>query len=414
MSVLLNGECKMITLSIRKIHRMKIHQNLFLKSVSFVGLFFFFSITFFTSENSIAETAQANQSSVSVKNVSVKKQVGTSHDISSKDDILRSAAMALSLQKKYEEAIAIYLELQQKLPENPVILYELGLLYEKSNRIDEALESYNGALSLQVSFSQARLQIAKVYISQRKSREAIKELVKYTKRNPKEPEGQFYLGMAYLLDKRLKTAEKTFQQVATTKSPLQGRAYYYIGKIRLRMGDQPGSKKAYAMAMKADPTLSARIMPDAKGGASSVRLNYSLFVQGDTNVALLPDSVLNDNAATTAQLPTNKGVRVVGDIRGTFPLKKSDSLQMNSSAGLFFATHTHNFDDLKKFDVYSPTADITTKFLSQTFITALEAGYRGMWTEYFGLNFAQELYLWPSVNIAFTKTFDLTTGYRLT
>ena len=315
MSVLLNGECKMITLSIRKIHRMKIHQNLFLKSVSFVGLFFFFSITFFTSENSIAETAQANQSSVSVKNVSVKKQVGTSHDISSKDDILRSAAMALSLQKKYEEAIAIYLELQQKLPENPVILYELGLLYEKSNRIDEALESYNGALSLQVSFSQARLQIAKVYISQRKSREAIKELVKYTKRNPKEPEGQFYLGMAYLLDKRLKTAEKTFQQVATTKSPLQGRAYYYIGKIRLRMGDQPGSKKAYAMAMKADPTLSARIMPDAKGGASSVRLNYSLFVQGDTNVALLPDSVLNDNAVTTAQLPTNKGVRVVGDIR---------------------------------------------------------------------------------------------------
>lgn len=114
-------------------------------------------------------------------------------------------------------------------PKNPLIQNNLGLAYYVHGRHKEAEEKYQQALALDSSFSDAKINLARLWIDQKKMREAIKLLhevegdLTYT-----SPEKTFSnLGMAYFEQGKYSEAEKYLLKSLAIRRESCATAHYF-------------------------------------------------------------------------------------------------------------------------------------------------------------------------------------------
>ncbi len=147
----------------------------------------------------------------------------------------RSAAVALALQvraQQPEAALECLLHARANLPDDPILLTDLGIQAQVMNRLALANESLNAALALKPDDLTALYALARVETDQMHSAAAEKHLRAYLAARPADASAHY--GLGHLFQMQLRTAEATEEfQRSIELQPVQTESYYQLGQIAL-------------------------------------------------------------------------------------------------------------------------------------------------------------------------------------
>jgi tetratricopeptide (TPR) repeat protein len=148
---------------------------------------------------------------------------------------LAHLAQVRVLQGALEEANEIYTRLRKLAPRDSGVLMSLGFLAARNKRWSEALDLLKEACSLDEKAPLPHYNLAKVYLSMGRKREAIAELKTASRTNVRSADFHYGLGVAYALAGDLGRADRCFR-VALTLSPQMAAATYGLGIVLLAAG----------------------------------------------------------------------------------------------------------------------------------------------------------------------------------
>lgn len=110
----------------------------------------------------------------------------------------------------------------------------LGKACYEAALFDRAEESYLKVAKLDPNFPGLRLELGKLYISQRRTDDAIEELQSVLKANPANEDAHYYLGGLLVQEARYDEAIPHLQEARRLK-PDSWSTLFYLGKAKLRM-----------------------------------------------------------------------------------------------------------------------------------------------------------------------------------
>lgn len=174
-------------------------------------------------------------------------------------------------------------------PQNPGLLYLLGVAYFRLNqpekaaaalselmtvaspaqanfligkanyanaRFEAAAENFRKALETDPKFPSAHRELGKVYISLRRNEEAEAELKRALEADPADQEDHYYLGGLLFQEGRLQEAEAHLQTARSVNPDYWG-PYYYLGRIRLQQKKPTEAVELLDRAVKLNPAESS-------------------------------------------------------------------------------------------------------------------------------------------------------------
>lgn len=144
----------------------------------------------------------------------------------------------------------------QKDPNNPMILYELGLAFDERGLPDQALNYYQAALKLKPDFSDVYNAMGRLYAS-RNQLDKAEAAFKQAFNNPfyALPHLPLYnLGLVSEKRNDLTTALFYFQE-AVRIQPSYDVAHYRMGKVLEALGRTDEARRAYAKAIQCNPDM---------------------------------------------------------------------------------------------------------------------------------------------------------------
>ncbi|MFH1427251.1 MAG: tetratricopeptide repeat protein [Patescibacteria group bacterium] len=124
-------------------------------------------------------------------------------------------------------AVRAFNEAVKLEPSNPVLATELGKAYLSANMLSEAKLSFKKALDLKFDYSEAKFNLARVFIKEKNETEAIKLLTELTSKY-NDPEIHYELGRAYYNLGETENAINFFNKVLEI-DPLHANALYSLG-----------------------------------------------------------------------------------------------------------------------------------------------------------------------------------------
>jgi tetratricopeptide (TPR) repeat protein len=161
--------------------------------------------------------------------------------------LLGQAALA---QSKWDEARQAFSKVVGLYPQSFAGHRELGVALAQLNRFDEAIAAYQHALKLRPAVEEIQTRLAFLYLQASKPDPALPLLKGLTERGTKEPEVWYALGRLYYDRNELAQSEKAFSQAAALHD--DGKTWFNLGVVRLRLEDQPGALAAFEQAAR-DP-----------------------------------------------------------------------------------------------------------------------------------------------------------------
>ena len=114
---------------------------------------------------------------------------------------------------------------------------ELGMLYMRTGKLDNALEEYKSAIGALPDDSIVQLNYGSALTQKKDFPEAEKQLKRALKKLDKSATGHFYLGVSLIGLKKIGEAETEFQQAAKLGGDQMGAAHKYLGGILWQKGD---------------------------------------------------------------------------------------------------------------------------------------------------------------------------------
>ena len=109
--------------------------------------------------------------------------------------------------------------------------------YYEATQFPQAEESFQQVLRLDPAFPGAHLELGKVYISMRRTDDAIRELELALEDNPEDADANYFLGGALVRDGRFAEGVPHLIRAKNAKPDFWA-PYFYLGKAKLRL-DQP-------------------------------------------------------------------------------------------------------------------------------------------------------------------------------
>jgi Tfp pilus assembly protein PilF len=135
--------------------------------------------------------------------------------------------------------------------------YNLAVLLQKQNRLDDAEQQYRAALALssdQAEIVQSHNNLGVLYLGEQKFPEALTEFGAAIAIDPNEQNSYMGRGTAELQTMQVDAAISDFSKAAqVAPSPI---ALYWLGRALERKGDSQQAARAYAAALQAAPGLS--------------------------------------------------------------------------------------------------------------------------------------------------------------
>lgn len=166
--------------------------------------------------------------------------------------VLGQVALA---QSKWDDAHRAFSKVVSFYPQSFAGYRELGVALAQLNRFDEAIAAYQSALRLRPAADEIQIRLAFLYLQARKPDLALPLLKGLTERGTKEPEVWYALGRLHYDRNELAQSEKAFSQAAALQD--DGKTWFNLGVVRLRLNDQLGALKAFEQAAR-DPQLKAQ------------------------------------------------------------------------------------------------------------------------------------------------------------
>jgi len=146
---------------------------------------------------------------------------------------------------------ALFRIVRQFKPDLGIVWYNLGALDWEVNKRAEAVASFQQAIKLDPSITEAYLPLGNAAIEQSHFDEAVGYFEQALRLKPRWSEAQINLGQALALAGREEEAEVVFRQVAATApsdSPAVGEAHLLLGSLYQRRGDLESAAQSYRAA----------------------------------------------------------------------------------------------------------------------------------------------------------------------
>jgi Tfp pilus assembly protein PilF len=115
----------------------------------------------------------------------------------------------------------------------------LAKAYYEATQFPKAEESFLKVLQLDPRFAGVHLELGKVYISMRRTDDAVRELELALKEAPEDADASYFLGGALVQDGRFAEGIPHLERARTAKPDFWA-PYFYLGKAKLRL-DQPAT-----------------------------------------------------------------------------------------------------------------------------------------------------------------------------
>ena len=126
-------------------------------------------------------------------------------------------------------------------PENPALLYGMGLLYARKNRRDLAISHLKKALSVRLFEPMILLELGRVYLHDGQL-ETAKNVLEGVEDNPiMGLWARYYIAIAQLESGETLPAGKNFKQVLAEKPDAFPMAYYHLANIMSQEKNEPMS-----------------------------------------------------------------------------------------------------------------------------------------------------------------------------
>ena len=137
----------------------------------------------------------------------------------------------IGLYGELEPAYAELTRLLEKDPDNAALNYGMGLLYERKFRKDEALSHLKKALFINVFDPMILLELGRIYQENGEAQKALDVLKAVESEPVLGVMARFHMAGAYLDLKNMDEAEKLFNLVAEKAAPAYPTAYYNLANI---------------------------------------------------------------------------------------------------------------------------------------------------------------------------------------
>ncbi|HWP43889.1 MAG TPA: tetratricopeptide repeat protein [Blastocatellia bacterium] len=121
---------------------------------------------------------------------------------SAANEALWEKAQAAIKNKDHSQAISLLKQIVEADPKDFVVWTELGTVYFRQEKLDDAARAYKSALQVQPSFALALLNYGKLRIAKKDFEGAIETLSEAVKAQPQSADANYYLGEAYLQIKK--------------------------------------------------------------------------------------------------------------------------------------------------------------------------------------------------------------------
>ena len=157
------------------------------------------------------------------------------------------------VEQKFKEAIGIYEELLKKhkgKSDEAMLHFNLGIIYARMQRFDDAIVNLEDAARLEPGYLQAYLALGLLYEAKKNQQGAIKTYEEVLKKDPRNKDARRLLGNIYIEQKKPKEAIRQFEALIRI-DPDETGAYIDLAGIYLKMDNTAGAKKVISEAKEA-------------------------------------------------------------------------------------------------------------------------------------------------------------------
>lgn len=137
-----------------------------------------------------------------------------------------------------EKALSFLIKAKALEPENPEVLFEFGRLCLEGDLFRDALPALEKAVKLEPDNDRYRYVLGSAYVGKVRYEEALAIFDALVKKHPEDPVLNYAMGsMLYTVGTDLEGAEK-YLRMSIHLQPNQVGAYYYLGMVIFKKGDQ--------------------------------------------------------------------------------------------------------------------------------------------------------------------------------
>lgn len=138
------------------------------------------------------------------------------------------------------EAVHAYRQALQEQPQNPEILFWLGLLHNQLGQLDDSVAYYQQVLQLEPNSVEAHSNLGTVLLTQRRLAESIAHQRQALALRPNDPNVHYNVAIGLYEDGQIEAAIKHYQRVVELQ-PNHANAHHNLGLALFRQGDRVGA-----------------------------------------------------------------------------------------------------------------------------------------------------------------------------
>ncbi len=221
-----------------------------------------------------------------------------------------------------EPALACYLQAQALAPQDFRWVYLIGVLYQQTNRSQQAVQAFKRALELRPNDAPTKLRLAQVLLEQNETELACSLFQENLAEPGMTAAAAAGLGQAALSERRFNDAVRWFG-TALEQQPEATRLNYSLGIAYRSLGEVAKAKQYLQRSADTDPRFSDPVLEETRKLASSARIHRHRALQA-TKSNQLEVAVREFRAAIDIE-PDNPAQRVglarvlyqMGDLEGT-------------------------------------------------------------------------------------------------
>lgn len=157
-----------------------------------------------------------------------------------------------------EKAIDAAKKIIELNPKSEISILNLGIIYFKLKRYDEAIATFRQALAVKPGYEMALNYIGVSFAQEKKYKEAIDAFKEYVKVVPESADGWFNIGINYMLLRDFRGALDPLRRCIQIK-PDYAVAQFNLAVVYLNLGDRGTAGEILTTLNKLDPDLANRL-----------------------------------------------------------------------------------------------------------------------------------------------------------
>jgi len=169
-----------------------------------------------------------------------------------KENEIYDLGMLCLQQKKFKEALELFLEIIEMKPDHKLAYIKLAVTYKELNQLEKAAESYKKAIKIDPSDSETYLNQAIIFKKLKNNDRAIDLCKESIKIDNNYEDAHYFLALIYRETGRYKKAINSFEKTIKI-NPRSTRAYNNLGLLLSESGEKEKAAACYNKAIEINP-----------------------------------------------------------------------------------------------------------------------------------------------------------------